>query len=98
MAALGNQLLDQLGAGSLVLDQHLDRTEQALLLAHRALERRVFEPPAMSAALELEASGGVPLSARATTGKFNRLRWAPPSLIWRKNSLLCRFNSLIRHN
>jgi len=34
----------------------------------------------MSAALELEASGGAPLSAPATTGKLNGLRWAPPSL------------------
>src|SRR4029077_10197658 len=46
VAAIGDQLLDQLGTGSLVLDQQLGRMEQALLLAHRALERRVFEPPA----------------------------------------------------
>ena len=45
VAAVGDQLLDQLGARGLVLNQHFVRTEQALLLAHRALERRVFEPP-----------------------------------------------------
>ena len=46
VAAVGDQLLDQLGARGLVLNQHFVRTEQALLLAHRALERRVFEAPA----------------------------------------------------
>ena len=40
MAALGDQRLDQLGARSLVLDQHLGRIEQVLLLAHRALSIR----------------------------------------------------------
>ena len=43
VAAIGDQLLDQLGARGLVLDQHFVRTEQALLLAHGTLERRVFE-------------------------------------------------------
>src|SRR5207244_961789 len=46
MTAVGDQLLDQLGARGLVLDQHLVRTEQAQLLPHGALERRVLEPPA----------------------------------------------------
>ena len=46
MAALLDQLLDQLGAGGLVLDQHDVGPEQALLLARRAFERRVFQPPA----------------------------------------------------
>ena len=40
------EILDQLGAGSLVLDQHDSRTEQHLALTHGALEHRVFEPPA----------------------------------------------------
>ena len=39
MTAVGDQLLDQLGARGLVLDQHFLRTEQPLLVAHRALER-----------------------------------------------------------
>src|SRR6516162_4225121 len=39
-----DQFLDQLGPRSLVLDQYLGSTVQALLLAHRALERWVFEP------------------------------------------------------
>ena len=40
------QLLDQLGPGGLVLDQHNGRLEQALLLAHGTLQRRVLEPAA----------------------------------------------------
>ena len=44
--ALLDQLLDQLGAGGLVLNEHLARVEQALLLAHGTLERRIFEPVA----------------------------------------------------
>src|SRR5438105_8415546 len=46
LAAIGDQLLDQLGAGGLVLDQHLGRTELVLLLAYGALERWILEPPA----------------------------------------------------
>src|SRR5205814_8177396 len=46
VAAIMDQLLDQLGPGGLVLDQHLARTEQPLLLAHGALQRWVLEPPA----------------------------------------------------
>jgi hypothetical protein len=48
MAALGDQLLDQLGARGLVLDRHHARIEQALLLAHGAFERRVFEASAVT--------------------------------------------------
>jgi hypothetical protein len=45
VAVLGDQLLDPLGAGGLVLDlpRHWRRTP--LLLANRALERRIFQPP-----------------------------------------------------
>jgi hypothetical protein len=46
VGAFGDQLPDQLGAGALALDQHATRIEQALLLVHRAFERRVFEPSA----------------------------------------------------
>jgi len=46
VATLNDQLLDQLRAGGLVLDQHLSRRKQRLLLAHGALERWVFEAPA----------------------------------------------------
>ena len=46
MAPIGDQILDQLGARGLVLDQHNARTEQALLFAYGALERRIFEAPA----------------------------------------------------
>src|SRR5258705_2806409 len=49
MTAVGDQFLDQLGARGLVLDQHLGGVEQLLLLAHRAFERRVFEPLAQQA-------------------------------------------------
>ena len=37
VAAIGDQLLDQLGARGLVLDQHDGRIEQALLLAYGTL-------------------------------------------------------------
>src|ERR1700724_1775102 len=43
MTAIGDQLLDQLGARGLVFDQHLGRVIQALLLTHRSLERRIFQ-------------------------------------------------------
>src|SRR5215510_7792647 len=46
MAALGDQILDQLRARSLVLDQHDAGVEQVLLRAHRAFEGRIFEAPA----------------------------------------------------
>src|SRR5215472_8506642 len=46
ITALPDRLLDQLGARSLVLDQHNIRAEQPLLLPDRALEVRIFEPPA----------------------------------------------------
>jgi hypothetical protein len=38
METFGDQLLDQLGAGGLVLDQHNALVERLALLAHRALE------------------------------------------------------------
>src|SRR6516165_2315755 len=46
IAAILDQLLYQLCAGSLVLDQHDIRSKQALLLAHGAFECGIFEPPA----------------------------------------------------
>jgi hypothetical protein len=46
VAAVFDQILDQLGARGLVLNQHDARIEQFLLLAHCAPERRIFEPPA----------------------------------------------------
>ena len=39
MKPLGNQFLDQLGTGRLVLDQHDVGIEQALLLADRTFQR-----------------------------------------------------------
>ena len=44
VAPIGYQLLDQLGARGLVLDQQHAGGEPVALLAHRALERWVFEP------------------------------------------------------
>src|SRR5258708_8304257 len=46
MTAISDQLLDQLRARGLVLDQHDSRTEQPLLLAHGppAIERRPTPP------------------------------------------------------
>src|SRR6516162_11577802 len=46
MAPVRDQLLDQLGTRGLVLDQHYIRIVKALLLAHRALQRRIIEPSA----------------------------------------------------
>src|SRR5437763_3468952 len=43
MAAIGDQFLDQLGTRSLILDQHDSCAMTVLLLAHRSLERRIFE-------------------------------------------------------
>jgi hypothetical protein len=40
---LGDQLLDQLGTGRLVLNQHDVGIKEALLLADRTFQRRVFE-------------------------------------------------------
>ena len=47
VAAIDDQLLDQLGAGGLVLDQHDIGAEQVLLLPHGTLQRRIFEPAAI---------------------------------------------------
>jgi hypothetical protein len=44
VAPIGYKLLDQLGARGLVLDQQHAGGEPVALLAHRALERWVFEP------------------------------------------------------
>jgi hypothetical protein len=44
VAPVDDQFLGQLRTGSFVLDQHDAGIEQALLLAHRAFEVRVFEP------------------------------------------------------
>ena len=43
---LGHQLLDQLGAGRLILDQHHARREGLGLLADRALQFGIFHAPA----------------------------------------------------
>jgi hypothetical protein len=46
MKTLGDQFLDQLGAGSLVFDQHDIRVESLALLAHGALQLGVFHASA----------------------------------------------------
>src|SRR5437763_17221120 len=46
VAAIGDQLLDQLGARGLVLDQHELVLEEALRLEHRAFEGRKIGQPA----------------------------------------------------
>jgi len=38
LQTVGDQLLDQLGAGGLVLDQHDTGAQPLVLLAHRALQ------------------------------------------------------------
>ena len=44
--ALSDQVLDQLGARGLVLDQHDTAPQPRMLLAHRALQLWVFHVPA----------------------------------------------------
>ena len=80
MAALGDQLLDQLGARGLVLDQHDVGIEQALLLAHRALERRVFEPPAEHAEEEEVLAVDAPGRAHREIAELGRLVGGVPAL------------------
>ena len=46
MAAIRNQVLDQLCSGGLVLDQHNIRTKLPLLVEHRTFELRIFEASA----------------------------------------------------
>ena len=80
VAAIGDQLLDQLGARGLVLDQHYVRTEQALLLAHRALERRVFEPPAEHTEEEEVLAFHAPGRAHREIAELGRLVGGVPAL------------------
>ena len=54
VAALPRQLLDQLGARGLVLDQHDTRAQPFVLLAHSALQFRIFQ------ALEIRRSDKAP--------------------------------------
>ena len=80
MAAIGDQLLDQLGARRLVLDQHDIGVEQSLLFASRALERRIFQPPAEHAEQE-EVLAFDPLSrADAEIAELGRLVGGIPAL------------------
>ena len=64
VAAISDQLLDQLGTGGLVLDQHHARMEQALLLAYGALQRRILEPPAKHTDEKKDVRLYLPLSVR----------------------------------
>src|SRR5437868_12344489 len=80
MAAVGDQLLDQLGARGLVLDQHLVRTEQAELLPHGALERRVLEPPAEHSEEEEVLAFHAPRCAHREVAELGRLVGGVPAL------------------
>src|SRR3984893_18547164 len=80
MAAVGDQLLDQLGARGLVLDQHLVRTEQAQLLPHGALERRVLEPPAEHSEEEEVLAFHSPSCAHREVADLGRLVGGVPAL------------------
>src|SRR5437868_2609158 len=80
MAAILDQLLDQLGARGLVLDQHLSRVEQALLLAHGALERRILEPPAEHTEEEEMLAAHTPSRANREIAELRRLVGGVPAL------------------
>src|SRR3984893_7624573 len=80
MAAIGDQLVDYLRAGGLVFDQHDLRIEQALLLAHRALERRIFEPPAQYAEQEEFFALHAPSCAHREIAELGRLVGGVPAL------------------
>ena len=61
MTAIMDQFLDQLGARGLVLDQHDIRIDLVvLLLAHGALERRIYPQPSdiTSSSRSRSAQGG----------------------------------------
>src|SRR6516164_4901808 len=80
MAALVDQLLDQLRSRGLVLDQHFVRIEQALLLAHLAFERRVFEPPAEEADQKEVLAFNTPGRAHREIAELRRLVGGVPAL------------------
>jgi hypothetical protein len=80
MAAIGDQLLDQLGARSLVLDQHLVRMEQAMLLAHGALERGIFEPSAEHSEEKQVLASHSPSRAHGEIAELGRLVGGVPAL------------------
>src|SRR5271155_4045419 len=80
MAATLDQLLDQLSARSLVLNQHDGRIEQALLLAYGALERRIFEPPAENTEEEEVLAAHSPSRAHREIAEFRRLVGGVPAL------------------
>jgi hypothetical protein len=61
--SLGDQFLDHLGPGRLVLDQHDTGVVEALLVAARAFEGRVFEPAAQQAE-QVEVFGLIPQVVR----------------------------------
>ena len=80
MAATLDQLLDQLSARSLVLNQHDGRIEQALLLAHGTLERRIFEPPAEYTEEEEMLAAHSPSRAHREIAELGRLVGGVPAL------------------
>src|ERR1700682_5997774 len=71
MTAVSDQLLDQLGAR---------RLEQSLLFANRALERRIFQPPAEHAEQEEVLAFDPPSRADAEIAELGRLIGGVPAL------------------
>src|ERR1700730_10359036 len=80
MTAVSDQLLDQLGARRLVLDQHDIGVEQSLQFATRALERRIFQPPAEHAEQEEVLAFDPPSRADAEIAELGRLVGGVPAL------------------
>ena len=80
MEALGDQLLDQLGAGGLVLDQHDTRPECITLLAHRALQFGIFHAPAQHMQQVKVLALDPPARAHAEIAQLARLVGSVPAL------------------
>src|SRR5215469_18497547 len=80
ITAILDQLLYQLGARSLVLDQHDIRSKQALLLAHGAFERGIFEPPAQYTEEEEVLAFDTPCRAHREIAELGRLVGGVPAL------------------
>jgi hypothetical protein len=77
---LGDQLLDQLGAGGLVLDQDDGRAEPLAVLAHRALQLGVFHAPAQYVDQVEVLARHTPARAHAEIAELGRLVRGVPAL------------------
>src|SRR6266446_1752837 len=80
MEPVGDQILDQLGARGLVLDQHDVGGEQAVLFAHGTLQCRVFEPLAQQVEQKEILASDPPGRADTEVAELGRLVGGVPAL------------------